>query len=770
MTDLSHTFIIASSYIYLLRSITEHEQLLELQRKEQEEEHQRKEDQRRKAEAEMALALQEVQKAELEAATMAAKQAALAAVKESKERAEEDNAMKEVQRKRDQQAKADESALRDEEAAKGKGKSKLADRLNAKKEKKEKELQAKQEKEIAELKKRQEEEHGERDRLKQAKQVWTEALQTAMDKADANGLGMTEKEEYCLGETLAKKIVPETHLNEAVGRIQSDRHKKEMSDLLNGHFEERVVAIRGAVEKVVDDKSRAMAELMKTLTEENADADRIREQTMAMEGEYTAKQMAEEKRATSAMEQLHMKQQMELRQRQLQETAAIVEEYTDPEALARLAKAGGGLSQIEEMAAYRARLENDKKAREEAARIEREEKEREMRQKMADEMLALQQQLAEDQRKAEEEFALRKAEVMKQREELEKKSADEKGELNQQEKDRIIAEFEKERQAAMDVADNMKKQQKAKLAERLAAKKAKAKGGAEGGAGGGAAPTSAPPDALKAAADAVAGGQGTGTSADASSPVAPVPSSRGGKGNWKTALALAKAKAAQEQASTIAAASSSPALVSSMTMIEKKLEKIEEMMMAIERNRMAGERSSQLIYCTFVYYMHHFFLYNCFCSFFLLEYSYSSYMLTSVIFLPSFHAGVMPGFTAETPGGAATNPTSGVPAGGGTSSVAVYHDDAEPAPGQSLDLVSDDDLRDQEKVRLDFGRRLAGLVGLRNVQLKVTTHTPAQQTHSFSTNILSITHTPSNPLYCIHPLSYTYSFIAILFLISFYTH
>ena len=34
--------------------------------------------------------------------------------------------------------------LRDEEAAKGKGKSKLADRLNAKKEKKEKELLAKQ--------------------------------------------------------------------------------------------------------------------------------------------------------------------------------------------------------------------------------------------------------------------------------------------------------------------------------------------------------------------------------------------------------------------------------------------------------------------------------------------------------------------------------------------------------------------------------------------------------------------------------------------------
>ena len=84
----------------------------------------------------------------------------------------------------------------------------------------------------------------------------------------------------------------------------------------------------------------------------------------------------------------------------------------------------------------------------------------------------------------------------------------------------------------------------------------------------------------------------------------------------------------------------------------------------------------------------------------------------------------MPGFTGETPGGAAATPSSALPGGNGTtgagaSSVAVYHDDAEPLPGQSLDLVSDDDLRDQEKVRLDFGRRLAGLVGLRNVQIKV---------------------------------------------------
>ena len=107
----------------------------------------------------------------------------------------------------------------------------------------------------------------------------------------------------------------------------------------------------------------------------------------------------------------------------------------------------------------------------------------------------------------------------------------------------------------------------------------------------------------------------------------------------------------------------------------------------------------------------------------------------------------MPGFTGETPtgGGAdaanASSSASGVNGGGGTAtpSVAVYQDDAEPAPGQSLDLVSDDDLRDQEKVRLDFGRRLAGLVGLRNVQLKVSY---ADNTSHLLHTILPTTHTP----------------------------
>ena len=50
-------------------------------------------------------------------------------------------------------------------------------------------------------------------------------------------------------------------------------------------------------------------------------------------------------------------------------------------------------------------------------------------------------------------------------------TADEKGVMNQQEKDRILAEFEKERLASVDAAETSRKQQKAKLTERLAGKK-----------------------------------------------------------------------------------------------------------------------------------------------------------------------------------------------------------------------------------------------------------------------------------------------------------
>ena len=56
---------------------------------------------------------------------------------------------------------------------------------------------------------------------------------------------------------------------------------------------------------------------------------------------------------------------------------------------------------------------------------------------------------------------------MKQREEFEKKKAEEMEQLDNLEKARILSNFEKEHAAAQDVLDQDRKNKKAKLADRL---------------------------------------------------------------------------------------------------------------------------------------------------------------------------------------------------------------------------------------------------------------------------------------------------------------
>lgn len=75
--------------------------------------------------------------------------------------------------------------------------------------------------------------------------------------ADEMGLSEMEAEDYCFRETLGKKLVPETQLNEAVQLVQHKRHDVEMARLLQGNFEERISKLRATVEKVIEEKSQS---------------------------------------------------------------------------------------------------------------------------------------------------------------------------------------------------------------------------------------------------------------------------------------------------------------------------------------------------------------------------------------------------------------------------------------------------------------------------------------------------------------------------------
>jgi hypothetical protein len=541
----------------------------------------------------------------------------------------------------------------------------LAERLAAKKAKKERELADQEVRELSELETKQKEEQEERERLRQAKMVWTERLEEAMKRADEMGLSVAQKEDHCLQEIVAKKLVPDTHLNDAVHRIYAQRHAEEMTNLLQAHFDERVGSLRSAVEKVLEEKASARNELQMRLTNENASEDRVREEIAALDTEFNNRQMVAEKKATGALEQLHTKQQMVLRQRQLEEIAKVVGLYTDPESLAKL-KSATGKSQIEEMAEYRSRLEQEKKAREEQMQRERHETEAKLREQMAADMERMQQQLAEDQRRAELEFDKRRLEVQKQREELERKQAEERGALDQQEKERILAIFEKEQAAAMEASENERKTQKQKLQDRLAKKKLDKEKGKNSGAGSSSTAASTPPSeaqpadllqsvaAAQAASDAKAAAKGKKKFDDAAAA-------------WRGHLAAAAARGGSS--ADLNAAGGGGAIGAQMSLIEQKLERIERLVAAIDNSNNLGGASASPV-----------------------------------------------------PGGVRIGGDSF--AGTGALPPVLYRDSDEPTPGDAVEIVPEDEIHLQERARLEFGRRLAAMVGLKTLTIRAANSLP----------------------------------------------
>ena len=428
---------------------------------------------RKKYEKEINDANESVIQAELESTAAKAKESAIAAVRNAKIRADHDLHSKELQRMKDQHSRLEEAAFRDMENSQAQGKGKLQDRLNAKRLRKEIELATKEQKERSDLIEKQEKEEEERETLKKSKINWQEKLKICFEFGEKNRLNENEFEEYCLQELFVKEenLVPITQLNEVIGTIQGKRHRDEMLSLLNNHFEERILAIKLGIETVLNEKSTARTNLLQKISTESLDDVTSKDLSLELEKNFNMKQYDVEKKIINRLEPTHTKQQMDLRQKQLENIAKIVALYTTPDNLIKLQEIIGVKSQVEEMAEYRFRLENDKKIREENNIKERNLNEIKLREEMAEELIEMQKQFKTVQQLAEKEYDDKKIELLKQREELELKHLNEKSLLNQQEKNRILNEFEKEKKVSSENLENSKKNQKTKLNERLATKR-----------------------------------------------------------------------------------------------------------------------------------------------------------------------------------------------------------------------------------------------------------------------------------------------------------
>merc|ERR1711988_386631 len=183
------------------------------------------------------------------------------------------------------------------------------------------------------------------------------------------------------------------------------------------------VALKQTVENVMKEKAQERIYMLESFGPDASDE----EQDEALEKlneEYKMKQDVAEKAAIEKIESGHVKAQMALRQKQFDEVTDIVKEYGGDTLFKELA-ASTGRSKEQELQAYREKVEKAKVDRESKIALERESMQAEMKRKMQEEMDQMKAQLEAEELKIKEEMDAQKAEILKKKEEFEKKHEEE---------------------------------------------------------------------------------------------------------------------------------------------------------------------------------------------------------------------------------------------------------------------------------------------------------------------------------------------------------
>merc|ERR1711916_397101 len=253
-------------------------------------------------------AAEEARLAEIAAAEAAAREDALRAAKEAEERMSAENASRELQRLKDEATREAEKNEKEAAVKKSKGKGNLEARLAAKRAQKEKELKEREEREQADLE------------AKHDKNLWMKALEDAKEKAKSLAGGLVDKAlyDFLVSETIGKKLVPDEQMYDALNTIFESKHVQEETDLNNAQYDERVAALRPAVEKIQTEMKVEREALLEQLENEKADETTMKKAVNDFADEYSRIQRFEEDKIASQFEAKHMKQQTDLRMKQMQ--------------------------------------------------------------------------------------------------------------------------------------------------------------------------------------------------------------------------------------------------------------------------------------------------------------------------------------------------------------------------------------------------------------------------------------------------------------------
>eukprot|EP00752_Nemacystus_decipiens_P010330 g9202.t1 len=437
--------------------------------------------QRRHQEETLAAAAAEAARMTELAAAASAKAAAADAVKEAVAAAEQDEFKRKAQKLKELSQANEEkerAALAGSSAA---TKSKLMERLAKKKTKaeaKRRELEAAQKMEEERLLARHKEE------IEAARAAaapgwtgdiaWDEAVTVAMSEEPRNGETQSEREARVLKSVLEADIVPENKLGKCVELVMSGRHEKETADLLKMQYKERASRLATSLGKLLVDKNKARTEVLQRLA--HATEEEKAEATADVDDEFTGRQQQMETAIIQEMEPVHLEQQLELRQRQLQEIAGTFRSIAPESALKRLHEINA-TRQEEELQNLHSAMEREKEERLKRLQEEKAKFEEQLRQRHDAEIQRLQAEedkLMGVEREAQEaRLKEKQAELERQREEEKRKMEERSDQLNASQKEALLEKFKLDQAAELGALKAEEQSSKSKLEQKLAARRQK---------------------------------------------------------------------------------------------------------------------------------------------------------------------------------------------------------------------------------------------------------------------------------------------------------
>ncbi|CAM9353919.1 unnamed protein product [Chrysoparadoxa australica] len=248
----------------------------------------------------------------------------------------------------------------------------------------------------------------------------------------------------------------------------------ENADMLTEQYKERAVRLGGELKGLLERKNGERRIVLEAgLSEEDMSA-----QLAELDAKFSRAQRELEVEALRELEPTHLRQQLEMRQRQLREVAATVRQLAPEDAVKRLQQLDAE-RQEQEMEELQKQMQKEKEERLKKIEEEKRAFEEELRAKHEADMARL---AAEEERLLERERATQEARMKEKEAELEAEqarleaAAKKRGEaLNTEESEKLTAQFKEDQKKVMERLKAEGKQQHNKLEEKLRARREKKK-------------------------------------------------------------------------------------------------------------------------------------------------------------------------------------------------------------------------------------------------------------------------------------------------------